>query len=210
MPLTALLLAIRDIALLLHKLDQRLEGQDAKKFLSAMQSFFYGWNLLTEGGNENLHFGTELLLRVLSFNKNDLPYTYGKLGEASGCFERFRELAGYPYPIYPVNSKNILPFEMQQIYHAVAQMAEASAGLAAYDSLLLRLAVAILEYGQLWSAPKPEYPAIGPNLHHALREYLSYSLRFRLGVSLPDIIDNASNDDVKADCEYAWTRLSVT
>lgn len=206
-PITELLRTVREVSPLLHKLDQPIEGKDAEKFLIAMQRFFYGWNLLTESGNKNLHFGTDNLLRVLTVGKNDPRYSYDKLEAARYSYETFRSLAGFPYSIYPVDGNHLLSFEIQQLHVALQGMAEGTRELAEYDALLLRLNVALLEYGCLWSGSKEPFPAIGSNLHSALRAFLSYALISSLNVSLPDTIDNILTGDLRSGCQLAWEEI---
>lgn len=206
-PITELLRAIHEIAPMLYKLDEPIKGSDAREFLSAMQRFFHGWNLLTWGENEPLHSATDNLLRVLSVGKNDPPYIHGKLEAARSDYENFRLWAGFPYPICPASSQDLLSARMRQLHVALLNMSDGTKELAAYDAFLLRLNVALLEYGHLWSDSKEPHPALGPNLHNALRAYLSYALSARLNVSLPDVLDNISIGDMKSDCKFAWDQI---
>lgn len=90
-PLTELLRTVEDVAPLLHKLDESLEGNEARLFLDAMQSFFNGTNLLTSGTDSNLRYGADNLLRVLASADEHPAYLMGKISAARTCFEDFRK-----------------------------------------------------------------------------------------------------------------------
>ena len=223
-PIGYLLQTLHDVAPLLYCLHKPLEGKEAKRFFVKMQQFFHGWNSLTwEGGSKELHFGVELVLRVLSVDKSDDHYCHSKLEGARASFERFREQAGFPVPIYPLDGPHLLSAKMRDFHNALSGMIDGTREIQAYDSYLLRLSVALLEYGQLWTGSKhrpprsfilrlwnclrPErdlYPPVGANLHNTLQDFLSYVLAVRLNISLPDALDDFSRSDMKSYCELAW------
>ncbi len=206
-PIRELLNTVHDFAPLLYKLDETIEGEDAHKFLYAMQTFFSGWNLLTSANNQTLQCATDDLLRVLSVAHADAKYLFSKLDGARHGYELYREEHGFPYPIFPVTGQRSLCIEMQQLHSALLHMVQGTKDIAAPEAFLLRLNAAILEYGQLKQHPTDPYPRIGTSLHQALRDYLTYALAVHLNVTLPDPLDKLAVGDMKGSCHAAWDHL---
>ena len=204
-PIGGLLQTLHDVAPLLYILHKPLEGNEAKRFWGKLQGFFHGWNSLTwETGNGELHFGIELVLRVFEVGKPDEVYCHSKLEIARSHFERFREKAGFPYEIYPLDPTHVLPARMRDLHNGLSSMITGTRELPAYDSYLLRFGVAILEYGLLWASSKEPYPKVGANVHTALQDYLSFALAIRMNVELPDNLDDGSMCDMRMHCHFAW------
>jgi hypothetical protein len=204
-PIGQLLQTLHEVAPLLYILHNPLAGKDAKRLFDKMQLFFHGWNSLTwESGDKNLHFGVELLLRVLSVGKDDAHYCHSKLEGARASFEKFRQRAGFPFEIFPLEPSHVLEARVRDLYNALSNMIEGSRDLQVYDSYLLRLCVALLEYTLVWANSKEPYPQVGTNIHIALKDYLSYSLAIRMNTELPDNLDKGSMGDMKSYCQFAW------
>jgi hypothetical protein len=204
-PMEYLLQTIHDVAPLLYILHEPIEGKTVKKFFEKMQRFFHGWNCLTsESGNKNLHFAVELLLRVLSAGKESEHYCHSKLEDARASLERFRDSAGFPFEIYPLEGAQSIFMKMRALNLAVSGMVKGTKDLSVYEGYLLRLSAALLEYGQNWASSKDPYPQVGANVHDALEDLLSYVLAVRLNVSLPDALDSGAVRDMKSYCGFAW------
>jgi hypothetical protein len=204
-PMGQLLQTLHEVAPLIYVLDKPLEGKDAKRFFEKMQCYFNGWNSLTWGsGDKELHFGVELLLRVLSVGKDDVHYCHSKLEEARCHFDRFRQRAGFPFEIFPLDPSHILAARIRDLYNPLSNMVEGSRGLEVYDNHLLRLCVALLEYALTWAGSKEPYPQIGTNIQVTLKDYLAFALAFRMNADLPDNLDKEGMNDMRSCCAFAW------
>ncbi len=207
-PLTELLRTIDDVAPLLHKLDEVVAGRDARTFLQAMQRFFHGSNILTEITDENLRFGADNLLRVLSSEGLHPDYMHGKLSTAQACFEKYRGRVKIGHALPEVGNERIYS-EMQFLHASMLSMIEDAGTLPPGNRLPLRLIVALLEYGrgQHPDDPKKRFPQIAPNIHHTLREYLTEAFRTQLNIAVPDTLENIWNGDMRVYCSSAWESL---
>lgn len=207
-PLTELLRTIDDVAPLLHKLDASLIGRDARIFLGALQQFFHGSNILTEITDKNLRFGADNLLRVLSSEGLHPDYMRGKLSTARACFEDYRSRMRIAHQLPDMGNEQIYS-EIRFLHSSMLSMIEDTAGLPAGDRLPLRLIVALLEYGrgQHPDDPSQRFPQIAPNLHQALREYLTEAFRTQLNVAVPDTLENIWSSDMRVYCSSAWESL---
>ncbi len=202
-PVSMLLSALHDAAPLLHKLDERIEGKDVLVLWTAMQRFFYGSNLLSQGNDQGLLDATDNLLRVLSIGREDPPYEFGKLEAARSSYERFRQSKGLPFEIHPVLPGGALAAEMRRLRSTLTIMAEGAVGLADADALLLRLNIVILEHGGQRDRKTP-LPPIESNLHHALRRYLEFTFAVQLNIALPDTLNATWVRDMRSSCHSAW------
>lgn len=201
--ITRLLTTIHKVSPLLGKLDEILEGKEAHTFLSAMQVFFHGSNLLTKDADRDLLIATDNLVRVLCV-AGALPYQVGKLQTAQMYFERYRVRAGFPLEIGPVTGSDPVCVELMHLHAGLMNMVEGTNGLVVCDALLLRVNTALLEYGRNQRDGKEHFPTIGPSLHHALRDFLHYALSVHLNTALPDTLDDISIGDMHGCCHEAW------
>lgn len=208
-PLTRLLWGIDEMAPVLHKLDESLEGADAQRFLSALQRWFHGSSLLTEGVSDDILWGMDNLLRVLSQPDAHPNYLWGKLAAAAQGFDRWRDSIGFSVPLAPIHGGDKMYYEMQLLSANLLQIAETSADLPSGDERVLRVAVALLDYGRTQFRPKmkPHCPSIPKNVHEALRDFLNYSLAIHLDTKLPDPLDRISVAEVKECCSKAWEAM---
>lgn len=202
-PLTEQLRGFQQLCPLLYKLDEEVSGDDARRFLGAMQRFFHARNILTQDIDQNLLVAADNLLRVL-WASGDLPYQFGKLATAKTHFEAYRTRAGFGFELYTANSYAELWQEIRDLHGSLANMLEPSPDIANGNLLVFRLCVALLEYGQAQRPPKQPYPAITRSVHDALRKYLDYALHQHLGTSLPDPLDTIGISDIKEYCRPAW------
>jgi hypothetical protein len=202
-PITELLRALKRLNPILCKLGQPLAGQDAHHFLGAMQAFFAGATLLTQDINQDLGYATDNLLRSL-LAAGDSPYQCGKFSTALIHFEKYRKQASIGFEILP--GRDSLRVEMKHLYAHLLTMVEGTDGLSSADLLILRLATALLDYGQsLREVKKPKaYPPLAGSVHDSLRDYLRYALAVHLNVSLPDPLDKISAGDIRGYCLPAW------
>lgn len=199
-----LLLTMEAVAPLLHKLDEPLEGIDARTFLGVMQRFFCGSNLLTKGLDKSLRFGTDNLLRVLSVGPEDRHYTRDKLAVAGKCFEEFRKRRSLGCELPEIGENEKTYFYMQQLMVSMLHMIERAHDFTGLDARVIQLNVALLDYGRGQHDPKKTYPTLTPSLHDALRKTLSIMLAVNMNIELPDTMASALTSDMKSFCRSAW------
>jgi hypothetical protein len=205
--LDELLMTLQSVEPVLHKLDAHIAGKDARLFLSALQEFFIGRNLLTDGFNDDLRIATDHVLRVLHAGTDDEDYATKKLRAAIHSFEEYRKLSGSGHPL----SDSIAGVPMHTCY------AELKGGLAAMDRsevlghspdiLLLRLNIALLNYGRHQTLARGEPPTVPPEVHHTLRHVLEFGFSSALGIKLPTALESTTTSDMKDFCRAAWDQF---
>lgn len=202
-PITDFLRTLAELNPLLYKLGEPLAGKDARSYLSAMQVFFHGTNLLTEDVHQDLRFGTDDLLRVLCAC-GDTHYQSSKFCIAEAQFGRYCKQVGIGLQIVP--HRDSMWQEMRYLHGGLMTMIEATKVLVGADILVLRLYAALLDYGlSLREVHTPKaYPPLGQRVYGPLRDYLSYALNVHLNSSLPDPLDTISIGDIRGYCLPAW------
>lgn len=205
-PLTEILRAVDEIAPILHKLDEPLAGTDAQRFLSALQRWLHGSSLLTDGVSRDLLWAMDNLLRSLSAPLEDVHYRWDKLTTAASGFDKWQQAQGLCLHLTPIDPEAPMHYVMQLLWAGLLRIAEESSDVPSADERVLRLAVALLAYGQEQSRPpaKPEHSEVSPNMHQAVRAFLDYALAIHLNTKLPDPLDSTSVGDVQRSCAKAW------
>jgi hypothetical protein len=205
--LTELLRGLHDLAPILYQLDEPLERDSACLYLSAMQRFFIGGNLLTDCVDADLLAGTDNLLRVLSSaDHHHLNYRFGKLEAARKHFESYRKRARIGYEIHPVTGEEGIQSEIWHLHGSLLTMINGADGLVDSDLLVLRLNIALTEYGRNQVA-NGNYPKIGSSFYQSLREFLNFTLAVSLNTRLPSLADPILVGDMQNYCRPAWDNL---
>lgn len=198
-----LLGAFQDLCPLLYQVGQPTDGGEARRYMEAMQRFFGGANSITLTADKELLHATDNLLRVLQAPHWDAHYRHSKLSWAYKYFEDFTTNRRLAAVIPPFGSSD-LHVEMLHLHAALMTIAESFGDLEGIDVLLLRLNVALTEYGQSLGLSGKRHPRVEQHLHQALREFLAYGLRANLNLTLPDVLDRIWEGDVRRYCENAW------
>jgi len=193
---------------LLHKLGEPLKLRERKKFLSGMRRFFHGVHLLNEEVDQDLLNGTDNLLRVLDEVRTHQKYRYGKLVVARNAFEYFRKRADEGIELAEVTGDRTLAENCRQIRLSLALMVEGSDQAGVIDDLLLRLVLALLDYGSLQGTKKNAYPELSPAIHQSLRDFLNVALSIGFNTNLPDTLDNSGIDSMHSYSQSAWDTMS--
>jgi hypothetical protein len=206
-PVTDLLYGIDAIAPLLYKLNTSLEGEDAQRFLAAMQKPFYGVHMLTSDLDRDLLIATDNLLRVAAMADEHPNYRFGKLKTAIEHFEAYRKQKGISIEFFFGNEE--ISHQVQYLHASLLQIIE-SAGVAVWDQMpLLRLDAAIAEYGMHQGRPKVLFPKVPLSLHQTLHDFLNRALTYHLNASLPDHLDDILIGDMRRFCQTAWDTVHV-
>jgi len=206
-PLTELLRGLKALAPLLYKLDEPLAGEDARRFLHAMQELFCGMNVLTCDIEQDLRTATDNLLRVMSLADEHPNYRSGKLAYAVQHLESFRKRNGLGTEFF--FNRDEIPQEIQYLHAELMRIVESAQGLSGGEVFLLRLLTALTEYGMRQGRGAELYPKFSPSLQKTLRDYLNYALTFHLNVSLPDHLDDIWIGDMRGYCRSAWEQVEV-
>jgi hypothetical protein len=196
-----ILVAIDLLRPLLLQLDQDVVGNDAIKFLGAMQEFFNGSNLITRGGEPALVNALDNLLRGICLPNEHVSYRCGKLRTAYGCFEKFRRDTGMDLILPEVLTTTEVSSEIHALSVGVNQLHEAAKNVPGENAQLLRLCSVLLNCGARFEGQGKRQFRIPSEVHGALREYLNHVLVLKLNVSLPDTIDAISVGDMRAHCK---------
>jgi hypothetical protein len=207
-PITNLLQSVKAVAPLLHKLDETLEGNSARVFLTGMQRFFHGTNLLTIDVDGDLLAATDNLLRVIALADAHPDYRYDKFAAAVSHLDAYRKTAGYDGIIDPSAGAEEFRHQIRLLHAALLDITEQAKDLTDPSTLLLRLVIALLEYSQKQSA-MDLYPPVAPAVHQALSAFLSRAVATHLKSALPDSLDTIGRADVRAYCQAAWDELAA-
>lgn len=207
-PLTEILRALKEVGPILHKLDENLEQLEAKKFLSSMQSFFVGGNIFTDGIDQDLLSATDHLLRVLSCADHHPGYLFGKLERAHAEFESYRKTAALSGLVVPPVATAPVAENLQYLSSSLSRMIDGADGTGGLDHHLLRLNIALAEYGMgQIEKRKKLFPQLSSSIHRALTEFLNASMSIHMNTQLPDHLDRIGIGDVKNYCQPAWEAM---
>jgi hypothetical protein len=196
-----------DVAPLLYKLDETIAGKEAKCFLDAMQRFFCGWNLLTDGVDKQLVYCTDNLLRVIEQPEAHHDYRCQKYNHARAAFCRFQEMNNLGWEVHPIAGDVGVLTGFVELQSAVLQAIETTSKSAGPDVLLLRVIAGLLDYGANAERSKNPFSTVPANIHHALREFLQYQFKTKFDAVLPDPVDQLITSDFKSYCGRAWEEL---
>ena len=202
--LAEILNAVYEIGPLLYQLDQPIEGEDAERFLHKMQLFIGGPNLLNEDSNQLLRHATDYLLRVLSVRNADLKYQFGKLKGAHRAWNSYRELIGSNVHMSEVDDGDRLAVAWCRLHSPLLGLIQGAPKPEGADVLLLRLDLALLDYGDAASAAGNQFPPITPAIHHALKDFLNRALTVCFNTRLPESISKEAVNDMKQYCSIYW------
>jgi hypothetical protein len=192
---------------LIYKLDGRLSETEAECFLTLLQKLFHAQNLFAEIADRHLCNAADNLLRVLSVRGAHREYQFEKLSHACNDWKRYAEQAGLPPKTYEVHPGDPLYREMGILRHELKELVKDATTPWSGDLLLLRLTIALLDYGENSFRKRNQFMEIGQHVHQALRDFLNMALKLQINTSLPDHIDTDGMEDVKLYCSDGWEGL---
>lgn len=201
--LVDILHALDESMALIYKLDEPMDATESKCFLSVMQIFFNGYNTLTGGVASCLLHATDNLLRVLTANDTKGSYQMEKLSHAGREWEFYRKKVTPDDRAREVDRGNVLRLELVTLSYSLHDLIKDSPSLFSVDVLLLRMNIALLEYG-IENEMKRTFLPIGTAIHHTLRAFLDHLLVTRFNTCLPDTLESDMVDRMKGYCEPSW------
>lgn len=173
-----------DVAPLLYKLDETVQGKEVECFLHALQRFFNGWNLLQDGVDKNLVSCADNLLRVMSQPEVHYDYRCEKYNHARSDFCNFQARHTIAWEVHPIAGKVPIHTGFNELSSAVLSAVEGTSKSAGANILVLRLIAALLDYGIKAESSKTPFPVITANIHHSLREFLQYQFKTKFDATL--------------------------
>ena len=194
---------LEDAGPLLYKLDDVLEKTEAHAFLIAMQRFFHGQNILTQDVDSGLCFAADNLLRVLISKRQHPNYRTEKFLVALRSLERYRANTHLGGAIYVPEQLVSLDTEFRSLRAELYESIEGMQDRAEPNALVWRIVAALTDYGMSRSR-RTSYPRISQVLHHAVRDFLDYSVRRYLTYELPNVADTYAVSDLKSHFSSDW------
>lgn len=192
-----------DVMPLLYWFRRQVPQRSTKKYLNALQIIFHAHSIFTDGVDEDLLHGLDNLLRAISNQASFDGYSHGKLSVAFRHFQQFlashgqRNSAG---DVHDWNMREMLTsasMQFEDLLASGAMMPEA-------DRHASRVTVALLHHGKNQTHSPKHFCELPGSVSHELSDYLATALAKRLGVIVPDRLDQILNNDIVQLCEVAW------
>ncbi len=171
-----------------------------------MQRVFYAHSFFTEQTNQHLVSGLDHILRAISNESKYDGYTHQKLSVA------FRDFQYYLYALgednhmsdeFEWNTHELLVIPLTQFERIIANSAQPS-GL---DYHAIRLIKALLQHGLNQERSPKSFCELPPSVNAEFGDYLSLTLSSKLGIRLPDRLDDMQTGDIACLCNSAWDEL---
>ena len=208
--LYSILDSIQELEPLLYKLDEPVAGEEAKLFLSKMQEFFCGWNFFTDSMSESLVHGLDNLLRVLSSDCEHPDYKYGKLSVARRHWDRYRQFIRSSSEFPDIYDDERFRSQFAKMHHHLGDLISNRKNDKSIDGLLIRLSMALLDYGMNMDKQQWVFPPMSAGVHHALRDFLDYVLLVKLNTRIPSSEQHGYMQEIKNCCSRSWDVESDT
>lgn len=201
--LTEFLRDFVDLMPLLYWFRRQVPQNKTKKYLNAMQRVFYAQSIFTSDVDDDLLHGLDNLLRAISNQADFDGYSQGKLSAAFGHFQQFLQSHGQKNSAgekHEWNMREMLTtasFQFEELLATVTLMPE-------LDRHAVRLIVAVLHHGRNQHSSPKRFCELPDTVNPELSDYLALVLASKLGVVVPDRLDQIFNSDVRQLCEVAW------
>ena len=190
-----------DVMPLLHWIQRSIPQEATQQYLSAMQRVFIGQSILTDSLNEDLVCGLDNLLRALSSKASFDGYTHGKLSVAFSSFQKYlkgRGLDNYADSEYKWDYHEMLSIPQTQ-FDGLANSENRS-----IDDCAVRLIIMLLRHGKKQQESHKLFCQLPEAINHEFTDYLSEALDTRLGIIIPDRLDEDSNEGIRHLCKMTW------
>jgi hypothetical protein len=191
-----------DLMPLMHWLHQAVPKDATSKYLSAMQRVFHARSFVTQQTDNNLTYVLDNLLRALSNSAEFDGYTHGKLSAAFGSMQEYLKSIGEENHLgdkFEWNIRELLTVLALQLDALVAHRADGNP-----DYHALRLIAALLQHGKNQRVSQTEFCELPGAVNHEFGDYLALALSSKLGIIVPDRLDDIYTDDIRNLCEVAW------
>ena len=196
-----------DLMPLMYWLHKHVPQCHTSKYLGAMQQVFNGHSFFIDETDKNLIHGLDYLLRPLSSKPHFDGYTYQKLSAAFKCFQRYLQSIGednYADDTVKWDYHELLTISAQQFEDLIATLPNKD-GL---DYQALRLVIALLRHGKNQMQSQNGFCELPGSVNTEFADYLRLAMNSRLGLVVPDRLDEILSGDIHALCEEAWDGLN--
>lgn len=195
-----------DVMPLLYWFRRQVPQKETRKYLNAMQQVFYAHSIFTDGIDENLLRGLDRLLRAIANQPAFDGYSHGKLSVAFAHIQRYLQSHGqhnYAGEELDWNMHEMLTSSASQLDDLLVS------GLLVpeLDRLIIRLTITLLFHGKSQLHSPKDYCQLPETVSPELSDFLAFTLTKRLGVVVPDRLDQMLNDDIRYLCEVAWKNV---
>ena len=195
-----------DLMPLMYWLHRRVPQSETSKFLHAMQRVFHAYSIFTEQTNEHLVHGLDHILRALSNKPNFDGYTHGKLSTAFWNFQSYFHSIGeqnYLNEKFDWNIREMLSIPSSQFENVLADSSPESS----LDYHAMRLIIALLRHGLNQQHSPKHYCELPQSVNTEFGDYLSLALSSKLGLLIPDRLDDMLTGDINSLCQNAWDQF---
>jgi len=191
-----------DLMPLLHWLHRAVPQAATSKYLSAMQRVFYAHSFATQQTDKHLTYALDNLLRALANSEEFDGYTHGKLSAAFEAIQEYLKSIGEQNHLgdtFEWNIRELLTIPTSQLDALVAHKADGNP-----DYHALRLIAALLQHGKNQRVSQKEFCELPGTVNHEFGDYIALALSSKLGVIVPDRLDDIYTGDIRELCEIAW------
>jgi NAD-dependent SIR2 family protein deacetylase len=189
---------------LLHWLHKPIPQSATKQYLHVTQRLFVGFSLFSEQLDEDLRNGLDNLLRALCNNPHFDGYTHGKLSIAFKYFQKYLNTHGirnYVDEPLDCNNHELLSIPISQFDERLAQVDSGA------DFYAMRMIVILLRHGRNQTSSPKNYCQLPDAISQEVTDYLSCVMRERLGVSIPDRLQDDGSEEIRHLCEMTWANF---
>lgn len=192
-----------DFMPLLHWFRQSVPQTETRKYLRAMQGVFHASSLFTEDVDPVLLYGIDNLLRAVANKSRFDDYSHSKLAIAFRCFQQFLSSADQNSYL-----KSDDGWDMREMLMISAEQFERFIATDSFVSTpnlhVVRIVIALLHHGGNQLYCTGGYCQLPDTVNAELSDYSVFALTTKLGVGIPDRLDQNQNGEIQQLCEVAW------
>lgn len=195
-----------DLMPLMHWLHKHIPQKATNKYLNAMQHVFHAHSFFTDGADSNLLHALDTLLRAISNNSYFDDYTHQKLSVTFRNIQWYLKSVGehnYADEESEWDFHEMLSIPAGQIEDLILKIPEKT-GL---DYYALRLTLALLRHGKKQFRNQNEFCELSDNVNTEFTDYLIFTMSSKLGLIVPDRLDEFFSGEIHALCYSAWNDL---
>jgi len=193
-----------DLMPLMHWLHRHIPQKETAKYLQSIQRVFYAGSFFIDSADKNLLIGIDNLARALSNKSKFDSYTHEKLLAAFKSFQTYFQSIGKQY--HPVNGIEWDIHELLTI--PLTQFSSNELTISNPNYHVSRLAITLLNQGLSQRHSPKQYCELPEALNAEMSDYLSVILKSKLGLEIPDRLQNGHTDEIKELCKSAWDHQS--
>jgi hypothetical protein len=195
-----------DLMPLMYWLHRRIPQSETSKYLLAMQKVFHSQSFFTEQTNVHLLDGLDHILRAFSNNPHFDGYTHQKLSVAFRDFQIYFQSLGernYLSEKFDWNIREMMSIPSRQ-FESLLAVSSSESGL---DYHAMRLIVALLRHGLNQQHSPKHYCELPESVNAEFGDYLSLALSSKLGILIPDRLNDMLTRDINNLCQNAWDQF---